>query len=60
MLVLVLVPKQGKDWSKPISLLNVDNKIFVSVWVARLSSFIGEYIEQDLTDFLKQRYMKIV
>lgn len=46
---LVVIPKEGEDWTKPelhkpISLLNVDYKIIVSILVPRLNSFIGECI----------------
>lgn len=60
---MLLIPKKGKDLSKPesyrpMSLRNVDYKIFVSVLVARLNGFTGEYDGEDQVGFLKHRYKK--
>lgn len=47
--------KQVSHW--PVSLLDV-GKIFVSVLVARLNTFRGEYIGEEQAGFLKQSYMR--
>lgn len=55
--VIVLVPKPGKDPQdcavyKPISLLNVDAKIFVKVLASRLPQAIKDLVDVDQTGFM--------
>lgn len=57
-----LIPEEEMDLSKPesyrpMSLLNEDYKILVSILIPRLSTFVGEYTG-DQTGFLKQWYIR--
>ncbi len=56
-----LLPKEGGeimdnlDKMRPISLLNVDYKIFTKIITNRLSNIIPKYINLDQTGFVKGR-----
>ena len=60
--IVKMIPKMGKpldnikSW-RPISLLNVDFKIFSAAISARLQTIIGDLIEPAQSGFLKGRYI---
>ena len=60
--VITTVPKGNKDRTKldnwrPISLLNVDYKIFAKVLASRLCTFLPDIIHPNQTGFVKGRYI---
>uniref|UniRef100_A0A803JYV6 Reverse transcriptase domain-containing protein n=1 Tax=Xenopus tropicalis TaxID=8364 RepID=A0A803JYV6_XENTR len=62
--LIVVIPKEGKDplecgSYRPISLLNVDAKIFAKILSNRLKSVIKELIEPDQTGFMPNRSTNI-
>lgn len=62
--IITLIPKKGVDrrrvenW-RPITLLNVDYKLFTKVHAIRLQSCIGEVIHSDQTGFMRGRYIGV-
>lgn len=55
-----MVPKRDSDLKelssyRPISLLNVDYKIFSQILPCRLNEFLGDYIGLDQTGFVRNR-----
>ena len=60
--VITTVPKGNKDRTKlenwrPITLLNVDYKIFAKVLASRLCTFLPDIIHPNQTGFVKGRYI---
>lgn len=60
---ITVIPKPDKELSlpqdyRPISLLNVDYKIFMTIMANRLNEIIGSYIHQDQAGFLGGGYRK--
>uniref|UniRef100_A0A8C5PT13 Reverse transcriptase domain-containing protein n=1 Tax=Leptobrachium leishanense TaxID=445787 RepID=A0A8C5PT13_9ANUR len=58
---IILIPKEGKDPSypqnnRPISLLNVDYKIFTKILANRLNSFLASIIHPDQVGFIPGRH----
>jgi len=58
--VISIIPKEGKDQKecssyRPISVLNVDHKLFSSVLSKRLESVVPELEDLDQTGFLLNR-----
>uniref|UniRef100_A0A8C5MQT2 Reverse transcriptase domain-containing protein n=1 Tax=Leptobrachium leishanense TaxID=445787 RepID=A0A8C5MQT2_9ANUR len=58
---IILVPKEGKDPSylqnnRPISLLNVDYKIFTKILANRLNSILASIIHPDQVGFIPGRH----
>lgn len=59
-----MIPKQGKDWSKPelckpLSLVNVDCKIFVKCMGHKIKFiYRGIYMTRSDRIFLKKKYRK--
>uniref|UniRef100_A0A670IZE6 Reverse transcriptase domain-containing protein n=1 Tax=Podarcis muralis TaxID=64176 RepID=A0A670IZE6_PODMU len=61
--LITLIPKQDSDLLqtknyRPISLLNIDYKIFAGILAKRLKSILRESIHRDQAGFLPGRYMK--
>lgn len=57
---MIVIPKSGKDTTspkscRPISLLNVNLKIFTSTLANHLNRFTGEYMTQDQIGFIPER-----
>ena len=57
---ITLIHKDGTEKNKiknyrPISLLNVDYKIFTTIWASRLKEILREIIHTDQTGFLPRR-----
>ena len=60
--IITVIPKEGKDLTncssyRPISLLNVDQKIFTSIIANRLSYILPDIINLDQTGFVKDRLL---
>ena len=60
--IITVIAKEGKDPKqcssyRPISLLNVDQKIFTSIMANRLSDILPFIINQDQTGFVKNRFL---
>ncbi|KAF7247873.1 hypothetical protein EYD10_06117, partial [Varanus komodoensis] len=60
---ITLIPKEDMDVTqiqnyRPISLLNVDYKIFASILAERLKKFLTDFIHPDQNGFLPKRQMK--
>lgn len=58
--VLILIPKPGKDKTlcksyRPITLLNVDLKIFTTILAKRLQRIVTQYVNVDQTGFMPGR-----
>lgn len=55
---IVVIPKEGKELTipqnyRPISLLNSDYKILMTVMATRLNQVIGFYVHRDQAEFIK-------
>lgn len=58
--IITVLPKKGKDTKevggyRPISLLNVDQKVLAKTLANRLSRFLGKLIQPDQTGFMPGR-----
>lgn len=58
--IISIIPKTGKDATecssyRPISVLNIDYKIFATILAKRLENIIPELIDTDQTGFVKNR-----
>lgn len=58
--IITVIPKEGKEPTecssyRPISLLNVDKKLFTSIIAKRLSYILRNTINLDQTGFVKDR-----
>uniref|UniRef100_A0A3P9LQY6 Reverse transcriptase domain-containing protein n=1 Tax=Oryzias latipes TaxID=8090 RepID=A0A3P9LQY6_ORYLA len=58
--IITLIPKENKDRQnctnyRPISMLNVDYKIYTSILTKRFETFIAELIDEDQTGFVRGR-----
>ena len=58
--IISAIPKEGKDKTecasfRPISVLNIDYKMFTSIMARRLEKFMTKLIHNDQTGFIHQR-----
>lgn len=58
--LISVIPKPGKDVSecssyRPVSVLNIDYRIFTTILAKRLENIIPELIDTDQTGFVKNR-----
>lgn len=61
--IISVIPKMGKDKRecssyRPISILNMDYRLFTSIIAERLKNIIPEIIDEDQTGFLKNRQIQ--
>lgn len=60
---ITLIHKQGLEETdvrnyRPISLLNIDYKVYASILANRLKDFLSDYIQEDQVGFLPNRHLK--
>lgn len=58
--IITLIPKENKDNEncanfRPVSMLNVDYKLYTSILTKRFETFISELIDEDQTGFVSGR-----
>lgn len=58
--IISVIPKPGKDKSectnyRPISVLNLDNKLFTSIFAKRFDKILPQIIHLDQTEFIQSR-----